>query len=64
MARHVTAFGIVETFFTPAPIPTRDYDWAATHENYEPGMREYGRVGLGATEEAAVADLLEQMEAA
>ena len=62
MARQITAVGVVETSFWAKPIPTRDHDWQATHEDYDPESRLYGHVGHGATEAAAVADLLEQME--
>lgn len=46
------------TEFVHPPIPTRSCDWSATLDGYEPG----GPIGRGATEEAAVADLLEQIE--
>jgi hypothetical protein len=39
------------------PIPVRSFDWAA----YEDGQEE-GPYGRGATREAAVADLYEQIE--
>jgi hypothetical protein len=42
------------------PIPTRDLDWSAVDDNYEPGHA----IGTGATEDAAIADLLEQLEEA
>jgi hypothetical protein len=44
--------------YDPPPIPIRDFDWSALRSDYEPGMP----IGRGATEEAAVADLLEQEE--
>lgn len=41
------------------PIPTRDMDWSAVTDDYESGHP----IGQGATEDAAIADLLEQLEA-
>jgi hypothetical protein len=40
------------------PIPDRRYDWSAVTDDYEPGHP----VGHGETEEAAIADLVEQLE--
>lgn len=40
------------------PIPDRNCDWSAVTDNYEPGCP----IGRGATEEAAIADLVEQVE--
>jgi hypothetical protein len=40
------------------PIPDRNSDWCASEDSYEPGMP----VGWGRTEEAAIQDLLEQLE--
>lgn len=48
----------VSTRFVYPPIPVRAYDWMAWVGDYEPGCV----VGCGATEEAAVADLREQVE--
>ena len=42
--------------YDPPPIPLRQFDWKALRDGYEPGMP----VGYGATEEAAITDLLEQ----
>lgn len=39
------------------PIPLRDFDWAATQDDYEPGCP----IGYGRTREEAVADLEEQL---
>jgi len=44
--------------YDPPPIPLRQFDWSAVRDGYEPGMP----IGRGATEEAAIADLLEQEE--
>lgn len=38
------------------PIPDRRWDWSAVRDGYEPGEP----IGRGATEAAAIADLLEQ----
>jgi hypothetical protein len=39
------------------PVPACQFDWAAVTDNYEPG----DPIGYGATEEAAEADLREQL---
>lgn len=39
------------------PIPFRLYDWEATSDNYEAG----DPIGFGATEQAAIDDLKEQI---
>lgn len=44
--------------FVYPPIPIRSFDWAA----WEDGREEFGPYGRGSTREAAVADLLEQLE--
>lgn len=46
----------IHTHFVYPPIPTRNFDWMACRGDYEPGVR----VGYGATEQAAIDDLLEQ----
>jgi len=48
---------IITTFIYP-PIPTRNFDWQATDDNYEPGCP----IGYGRTEQEAIDDLREQME--
>lgn len=40
------------------PIPIRDRDWCATVDGYEPG----DPIGWGATEQDAIADLMDQLE--
>jgi hypothetical protein len=49
----------IRTFYDPKPIPHRNFDWEAidyaTHDYDSP-------VGHGATREAAIADLVEQLE--
>lgn len=49
--------GIQLTHIYP-PIPTRDFDWSAVTDSYEPGMP----IGYGPTPQAALNDLLEQIE--
>jgi hypothetical protein len=39
------------------PIPLRQFDWSAVLDDYDPGCP----IGQGPTEEAAVADLLDQI---
>lgn len=47
--------------YDPPPIPIRWFDWTARLPSWtEPGDPE----GLGATEDEAVADLMEQLETA
>ncbi len=48
----------IVTTYWPKPVPERFTDWEATTEDYEPGMP----IGFGATEEAAIEDLKQQME--
>lgn len=45
------------TQYWKKPIPFRLYDWEATTSNYEAG----DPIGFGATEQAAIADLCEQL---
>ena len=47
------------TEFVYPPIPLRDFDWSAVTDNYEPGCP----IGYGRTEEAAIADLMAEIEA-
>ena len=49
----------IVTRYWAKPIPNRNFDWAATTDDYEPGYS----IGHGATEAEAVADLMAQMEA-
>lgn len=57
----------IETSFVYPPIPIRQFDWQATTDNYDAELvdgewRSSHPVGHGATEAAAIADLLEQIE--
>jgi hypothetical protein len=54
MARRV----LVNTSHICPPIPTRNCDWQATLDNYEPGEP----IGHGPTEADAVCDLYIQIE--
>jgi hypothetical protein len=49
----------IKTSFVYPPIPVRDFDWEAYFDGYEPG----DALGHGATEEEAIADLLEKVTA-
>ena len=67
---------LIHTDYEPKPIPTEQYDWYATCMDYDgapdscDGFDNYygppspnSCVGTGNTEEAAIADLLTQLEA-
>jgi len=49
---------LVITSYDPKPIPTRNHDWSAVLDNYEPGEP----IGHGPTEADAVMDLYIQIE--
>lgn len=46
---------IITNFVNP-PVPMRQFDWNATREGYDEG----DLIGMGATEQSAIEDLLEQ----
>lgn len=48
---------IVSTIHVSGSIELRDLDWSATLEGYQEG----DAIGYGATEQAAIADLQEQL---
>lgn len=50
----------IVTSFWAKPIPPREFDWSATIDGYEPG----DPIGYGATEQEAIEDLQQIMEAA
>ena len=50
----------VRTHHEYPPIPIRSFDWSAVDDDTYDG--EGCEIGRGATEEAAIADLLEQIE--
>lgn len=62
-AKHMRDGLVIETSFDYPPIPVRDFDWSAVTDNYD-GELDAGfqPVGRGRTEEAAIADLLEQIK--
>lgn len=47
----------IRTIYDPPPIPTANFDWRAMVDFYDEG----GKVGYGQTEQAAIDDLLEQL---
>lgn len=50
---------VILTEYVYPPIPTRECDWQAVTENYDgPGSP----IGHGRTEQAAIDDLLEQLQ--
>lgn len=48
----------IVTDYSPPPIPTKAYDWSAVLDDYEPGAP----IGWGATQAAAIRDLIDQLE--
>ena len=64
MATHDRNGFRIHTSFDYPPIPIRSMDWSAVTDNYDgaedSGNR--GQIGRGPTEEAAIADLLEQLD--
>ncbi len=60
MARQ-TVNGIeIDTDYIHPPIPVRHFDWQAIEADYDLDRP----IGTGATEQAAINDLLEKLEAA
>lgn len=60
LERAATLAGVkVRTEYVFPPIPIREYDWSAVDDNtYEPGCP----IGWGSTEQAAVDDLVSQLQ--
>lgn len=55
----------IETSHVYPPIPERGFDWSAiVPAEYDGAPDSHSPIGRGATEEAAIADLLEQIEEA
>ena len=54
----------IRTDHWPKPIPIRDFDWAAVTDDYDgaPDARPQC-IGFGRTEQEAIADLMQQLEA-
>ncbi len=53
---------IIRTSYDYPPIPVRDMDWSAVLDNYDGAEGSCCPIGHGATKEAAIADLLMQIE--
>jgi hypothetical protein len=51
---------VIQTSHDYPPIPNRNFDWSAVLDSYEGELGDPH--GQGPTEEAAIADLLEQLE--
>jgi len=67
MALHIINGVKIHTNHDYPPIPVRCMDWSAVTDNYEAESDSEGwwsthPVGRGPTEQAAIADLLEQIE--
>lgn len=58
MAQHIIDGLKINTRHEFPPIPIRSFDWVATDDNFDLGCP----IGYGATEAAAIADLLQQLE--
>lgn len=56
--QHVIAGRVIKTWHEFPPIPDRRFDYGATQGDYDLG----NATGWGPTPEAAIADLLEQLE--
>jgi hypothetical protein len=50
----------ISTSYDPPPIPIRSFDWMAVDDDTYDGPG--SPIGLGATEQEAIADLLDQLE--
>jgi len=67
MAEHQINGIRIHTNFEYPPIPVRSFDWSAVDDNYDCDCDQDGffsncPIGHGATEEEAIADLIEQIE--
>ena len=64
MTTHIIKGVKIHTSHDYPPIPIRSMDWSAVTDDYD-GAEDSGnrcQIGRGPTEEAAIADLLEQLE--
>jgi hypothetical protein len=52
----------IVTHFWSKPIPPRDFDWSASFSDDEPNDDGQMTMGYGATEQAAIDDLLAQVD--
>ncbi len=48
----------IKTSYDPKPVPSRNFDWSATFDSYEPGCP----IGYGRTEQEAIEALKEDAE--
>jgi len=67
MATHIINGVKIQTSLDYPPIPVRCMDWSAVTDNYDCDCDQAGffsthPVGRGATEQEAIADLLDQLE--
>jgi hypothetical protein len=67
MATHIINGVKIHTDHVQPPIPIRDFDWSAVTDDYDCDCDQDGffsthPVGTGRTEQAAIDDLLEQLE--
>lgn len=58
MATHIVNGTKIQTEHVFPPIPVRTMDWSAVTDNYDLGHP----IGRGATEQAAIDDLMEQLD--
>lgn len=51
----------IETAYDPKPIPSREFDWTATWDDYDGAEDSKTRsdIGYGPTEDSAIADLID-----
>lgn len=52
----------IKTSYDYPPIPVRDCDWHAVTDNYDGADDCNDPIGYGATEQAAIDDLIQQLE--
>lgn len=62
MARHEIGSMIVHTEFVYPPVPWRSDDWSAVTDDYDGAPDSHCPIGTGPTEQAAIDDLMEQIE--
>jgi hypothetical protein len=67
MSTHIINGVKIHTSHDQPPIPVRDMDWSATTDDYDCDSDQdwffsLSPIGRGATEQAAIADLLDQLE--
>lgn len=67
MSTHIINGVKIHTSHDQPPIPVRDMDWSAVTDDYDcdsdqDGFFSLSPIGHGATEQEAIADLLDQLE--